>query len=81
MNTILDSNIAYVERVIRMLIGFAFVSSVMFFGNEVPAWVSLFAVYPLITAIMAWDPLYAAILKTRLLVGSFGHGHKASMAR
>jgi hypothetical protein len=80
MNTILDNNMTGVGRVVRMLIGFALVSSVMFFGDEVPAWVSLFAVYPVITAIMAWEPLYAALLKARLLVGPFEHGRKAPLA-
>ena len=80
MNTILDSNIAYVERVARMGIGFALVSSVMFFGSVVPAWVSLFAVYPVITAIMAWDPIYAAVLKARCFVEPLGHGHNTPLA-
>ena len=80
MNSILDSNMTNLERVIRMLIGFSLVSSVMFFGSMVPPWVALYAVYPLITAIMAWDPIYAGVLKARLIIGPLGHGHKASLA-
>lgn len=80
MSSILDSNMTNLGRVIRMLIGFALVSSVMLFGNMVPPWIALYAVYPLITAIMAWDPLFAAMFKARLIVGPFGHGHKASLA-
>ena len=76
MNTILKDNITVCGRSERLFVGIALIASVMFFGNVVPLWLTLVAVYPVITAIMSWDPIFAAFLKVRSLVGPLEYGRK-----
>lgn len=80
MDTILKGNVSVYGRAERLLVGIVLVSSVMFYGSVVPPWVSLLAVYPLITSIMAWDPIFAVVLKARSLFGPLDHGRKSPMA-
>lgn len=79
MNTILENNITVCGRNERLFVGIALIASVMFFGEVVPAWVTLLAVYPVITAIMLWDPIFAAVLKMRSLVGPLEFGRKTPL--
>ena len=81
MNTILSSNLSGIARVTRVIVGFTLMSSVMFYSHEVPVWVSLIAVYPVITAMMAWDPLYAVLSKVQLLVGPLENNRKMPLVR
>jgi hypothetical protein len=64
MNTLLKENLDVWEMGARLLLG-VLVLSVIMFSSIVPVWVSLIAVYPVITAIMAWDPVYALIHASR----------------
>ena len=79
MNTILNDNVTAFGRTERFIVGIALISCVMFFSDVVPAWVALIAVYPVITAIMAWDPLFAVFLKLRSLVGPLEYGRKTTL--
>lgn len=80
METILNSNITLYERVGRVLVGMALLSGVML-SSAMPVWFALLAVYPIISAIMAWDPIYAALFMARPWFESVQHSHKPSLAR
>jgi hypothetical protein len=80
METILSSNITLYERVGRILVGIALLSGVMM-NTAIPVWFALLAVYPVISAIMAWDPIYAIVFMVRPWIGSVQHSHKPSLAR
>lgn len=67
METLLSSNVGTKELVARYLVGALLVASVMAQLPGVPVWLALFAVYLTGTAIMAWDPLYAALKALRQL--------------
>lgn len=58
MRELLKENIGTWEMGIRFLLGAALLSAAMF-DVDAAVWIALFAIYPVITAIMAWDPLYA----------------------
>ena len=79
MNTFLKDNITVCGRIERLFVGIALISSVMYFHNVVPTWLALVAIYPVITAIMSWDPIFAAILKVRTLVGTLEYGQKTTV--
>ena len=83
MNTILNSNITMYEKGNRILVGIALLASVML-GDMVPVWFALIAIYPIITAIIAWDPMYAAfcatVLKARSFAASLHRSHKIPLA-
>lgn len=58
-------NVKPLERLARLVIGSLLVASI--FNPGVTAyWLALLAVYPFITAIMAWDPLYALMDQIKL---------------
>lgn len=80
METILNSNITLYERVGRVLVGIALLSGAML-NPAIPVWFALLAVYPVISAIMAWDPFYAVMFKMRPWIESLQHSHKPSLAR
>jgi hypothetical protein len=61
MKTLLSSNLCLRERGGRYLVGALLIASVMAQVPGVPVWVALMAMYPIGTAIMAWDPLYAGL--------------------
>lgn len=58
MSDLLKENIGSVEMGFRFMLGVALIAATMT-GVGLTAWVSLFAVYPIVTAFMAWDPVYA----------------------
>ncbi len=60
MSTLTHSPLTAWDRVARLLLGGLLIGLVMSFAPVVPAWLALLATYPVLTAIMAWDPLYAA---------------------
>lgn len=67
MNTYLG-NIGTIERIMRLALGTLLLG--MVFRPELPPqWFALVAPYPIITAIIAWDPFYALFeeLKHKLL--------------
>jgi hypothetical protein len=75
METILNSNISFAERVARVLLGVMLLSGVMLSG-VLPVWFALLAVYPLFSAIIAWDPLNALLLMLSPRLGLSAQGIK-----
>lgn len=58
MTELLKDNLELSERVLRTLIGIAFIGAGAGL-TDAAHWIVLFAVYPIFTAIVSWDPLYA----------------------
>lgn len=56
MMNMLDSNILWQERIGRGVLGFVLIGMVLLF--LAPVWLALLALYPLVTALIAWDPVY-----------------------
>ena len=56
-------NISMSNRAVRVLLGCSMVG-IVFFSNSVPlgwlAMLPLIAIYPLMTGVLGWDPVYAA---------------------
>lgn len=63
MRDLLKENIGSVEMGFRFLLGAALIAVTMFgdkmFGSEMLIWMALLSVYPVVTAFMSWDPIYA----------------------
>jgi len=79
MDTTLNSNVNIYEVVGRILAGIVLLASVIF-NTVVPVWFALLAIYPVMTAIIAWDPIYAVVLKVISFFESHHFGHKGPMA-
>lgn len=75
MNEFLKENLGAVGVVIRLMLG-ALLLATTLVSNAVPVWVALFAVYPVMTAIMIWDPVYAAIRFVRANIAGNPHNLK-----
>jgi hypothetical protein len=58
-----DSNLGKFEKIARLTLGAVLIGMVMQIPNA-PVWLALVATYPIFTAILAWDPIYAG-LETR----------------
>jgi hypothetical protein len=56
----LRENLSRCEIGTRFLLGAVLLAATVFAG-AMAIWVALLAIYPVMTAIMAWDPVYAAI--------------------
>lgn len=56
----LNKNMCDTEAGTRFILGTVPISIIML-NNDSAAWIALLAVYPIITAIMAWDPIYAIV--------------------
>lgn len=54
-----DLNITLVERILRHGVGWAMVLLVLLLPTT-PPWLAVVAIYPLLTAIIGWDPFYYA---------------------
>jgi hypothetical protein len=76
MNEFLKENLGTVGVVIRLMLGALLLAAILV-SNVVPVWVALIAVYPVITAIMIWDPVYAAIRFVRASIAGSPHKLKA----
>jgi hypothetical protein len=72
----LKENLSILEVGSRLLLG-AILLAVTVFAGELAIWVALFAVYPIMTAIMGWDPVYALICNSRWFEKRVSH-HKLS---
>lgn len=72
MNELLKENLGVVGVGLRFLFG-ALLLAVTMVNSIVPVWLALFAIYPVMTAIMAWDPVYAILHVLRLNVASSHH--------
>jgi hypothetical protein len=62
MNTIFDINIGRSESLRRFVLGMGLIGAVLTMP-EIPAWFALAACYPVLTAIMQWDPANALFQK------------------
>jgi hypothetical protein len=59
MNKLLmDFNIGLFDKCNRLLMGSVLLILAMSM-NAIPPWIALLALYPILTAITAWDPVYA----------------------
>ena len=57
-------NLNPTDRLARLILG-AVLIAVIFQPGFSHFWVALTSVYPIMTAIMAWDPIYALLAKLR----------------
>ena len=58
-------NLGWLDRTLRVIIGFALVAAVLLYaqqGNSLGglAYLPIIAIYPLITGMLGWDPFYAS---------------------
>lgn len=58
-NTIMDFNMGMNDRVNRFMVG-AILIVLSMVSVITPTWIALIALYPILTAIISWDPVYAA---------------------
>lgn len=79
MKTFFDENILLVEDIIRLIVGAILIGLVMYGVQVVPVWLALVAVYPIVTAIIAWDPIYAAFRLLKTVTGT-SHGYSRRLA-
>ncbi len=79
MKTIFDANIRLTENIARYFLGALLIGLVMVVPFA-PVWLALLAIYPIVTAIISWDPVYAAggLLKT-ILVSPQGFGGRLAV--
>ncbi len=62
-----SDNVKPLERTLRIAVGSLLVAAA--FDPTIAApWVALLAIYPLITATLAWDPVYALLDQLKLHV-------------
>ena len=54
----MNFNLRFYDRINRAIIGSMMLLATMA-TSGIPPWVALLALYPILTAIIAWDPLYA----------------------
>lgn len=79
MNELLKENMSSYESGFRMVLGSLFLIAAVFTGFT-DLWVALLAIYPVMTAIMAWDPFYAAIRMLVCMSKSSGRREAVSSA-
>ena len=63
---IMDFNVSFYDRANRLVLGSLLLIAIMA-TSSVPAWLALIPLYPILTAIAAWDPLYAVFNLARNL--------------
>jgi len=61
MNTKFEINVSRSEALRRYVLGAGLIGAVL--ATAVPAWVALFACYPIFTAMIQWDPANALMQK------------------
>jgi hypothetical protein len=64
---IMDFNVSFYDKVNRLVMGSLLLIAMMTM-DSVPAWLSLIPLYPILTSIAGWDPLYAVFNLARKLV-------------
>jgi uncharacterized protein (DUF983 family) len=57
---IMNLNMGFYDRINRIVIGSMILIAIMA-TNSLPPWVTLLTLYPILTAIIAWDPIYAML--------------------
>lgn len=78
MKTFFDANICGTENITRYALGALLIVLTMQ-AQFAPVWLALVAIYPIVTAIIAWDPIYAAIRLLKAVLGS-PHGFSGRLA-
>ena len=56
MNTVFKTNVSSSEQARRYIIGAA-ILGLLLINPSLPAWIALFACYPIFTALVQWDPV------------------------
>lgn len=64
---IMDFNVSFYDRINRLVMGSLLLIAMMA-SASIPAWLTLIPLYPILTAIAAWDPLYAVFNLARCLI-------------
>ncbi len=64
MTSLLAQNLGRTETSLRWILGGGLIMAVLS-SAYTPAWLALLAAYPVFTAILAWDPLYAMLGLTK----------------
>jgi hypothetical protein len=64
---IMDFNVSFYDRANRLVLGSLSLLAIMMASTNIPAWLALIPLYPILTAIAAWDPLYAVFNLARSL--------------
>jgi hypothetical protein len=64
---IMDFNVSFYDKVNRLVMGSLLLIAMMSM-ESIPAWLTLVPLYPILTAIAAWDPLYAVFNLARKTV-------------
>jgi hypothetical protein len=57
-------NLSTFDQIARFTSGMAIIIAVLAL-EQAPVWLALIATYPVFTAILKWDPIYAAYLAAR----------------
>lgn len=78
MKTFFDTNIRGTENATRYLLGATLIAFTMY-AQFAPVWLALVAIYPVVTAIIAWDPVYATIRLLKTVLSS-SHGFSGRLA-
>jgi len=63
---IMDFNMSFYDRINRLGMG-SWLLIAMMASNDIPAWLTLIPLYPILTAIAVWDPVYALFNLSRKL--------------
>ena len=71
---IMNFNMGFYDRINRIVIGSMMLIAIMA-TNSLPPWATLLTLYPILTAIIAWDPFYA------MLGASLGKMHRNSTGK
>lgn len=73
MTNLATTNLSTHESLVRVLGGSLLILTVL--TNASPPWIALLAVYPVMSGIIKWDPLYGAYVYTRIKFRKWIH-HK-----
>ena len=65
---IMDVNVSFYDKVNSLVMGSLLLIAMMAM-ESIPAWLTLIPAYPILTAIAAWDPLYAVFNLARKAIG------------
>ena len=55
-----DLNVSLSDCLSRLLVGISLIAVTLFI-DVAPTWLALLGAYPILTAIIGWDPMYALI--------------------
>jgi len=69
-STTLNSNMSSYERGSRFVLAAVLIGAVLVEPGEPVVWLALVALYPMFTALMSWDPIYALFTRATAVVYS-----------